>query len=51
MKQNKYNSVLNMCMIKYFKTQAQGQVYSIFNTSIDADQNVNDLFTVSNSVK
>lgn len=38
-------------MVKYFKTQAQGFFFSVLNTNIEADQNVNALFTGSNSVK
>lgn len=38
-------------MVKYFKTQAQGRFFSVFNTNIEADQNVNALFTGSKSVK
>lgn len=37
--------------IKYFDTLAQGRFNYIFYTSIDADQNVNDLLTSSNYVK
>lgn len=49
MKQNNYESVLSIFYDKILQTLSTSREgFILFNTSIEANQNVNDLFTGSN---